>query len=113
MIENIASQYIIIYCTVPNRETADSLADKLVARKLCACVSIIPQTESVYWWEGKVQKQQELLLVMKSRAALQNHIIALIKENHPYETPEIIWVPVGGGSKKYLDWISNSTSLAM
>jgi periplasmic divalent cation tolerance protein len=96
---------LIVYCTCPDRTVADTLASALVAGGLAACVNILPGVVSVYRWQGKMERDSEILLLIKSDAA---HFAALkdtISDLHPYEVPEIIAVPVEAGHQPYLEWI--------
>jgi periplasmic divalent cation tolerance protein len=85
------------------------VAAALIEGKLAACVNMIPGVESMYWWEGKVQTDSELLLMIKSRASLVETLTAQVKAVHPYDTPEVIAVPITGGSDAYIQWLLDST----
>ena len=95
-------------CTVPDRDTATRIAEALVTEQLAACVNIIPAVQSVYRWQGAVEHDEELLLLIKTSdavwALLQERILAL----HPYELPEIISVRIQDGHSNYLNWIINN-----
>jgi periplasmic divalent cation tolerance protein len=80
-----------------------------VAAHLVACVNIVPGLRSVYWWKGQVCRDDELLLVMKTRADLVPAVSEKIKALHPYEVPEFIALPLEGGSAAYLRWILDAT----
>ncbi|XP_039287806.1 protein CutA homolog [Nilaparvata lugens] len=80
----------------------------LVSNKLAACVNIIPQLTSVYEWEGKIQEDSELLLMIKTRSAKVEPLTKYVKENHPYSVCEVITTPITGGNQAYLDWISKT-----
>ena len=109
MASSDSDAYAAFYVTVPNRELGVKIAESLLTAKLCACVNLIPQVESMYWWEGKVETDKELLLMIKSKRALLDQITSLVKENHEYDTPEVIAVPIVGGSTEYLKWIEENT----
>jgi periplasmic divalent cation tolerance protein len=101
--------YLTILCTVPNTEVGRKIAQVLVHEGLAACVNLLPNITSVYRWQGEVQENTELLLLIKTR---QEHYPALedrIKALHPYEVPEIIAHKIEVGSGNYLDWIAKST----
>jgi periplasmic divalent cation tolerance protein len=102
-------EFCIVLCTVPDRDAGLEVARTLVDRRLAACVNLIPGLTSVYRWEGSVHEDPELLLVLKTRAALFGEVAAAIAEVHPYDTPEVIALPVGAGSSAYLDWVLRST----
>jgi periplasmic divalent cation tolerance protein len=106
------SPLIVVYVTVPNKETGSKLAHSIIENKLAACVNQIPGVESTYWWQGKVETDSEMLLIIKTRSALLNELTAHVNSNHPYDTPEVIALPITGGSDKYLKWIEDSTEKA-
>ena len=70
---------------------------------------ILAGLKSIYWWDGKVQKDNELLLVMKTQAALLQQLVEVVKKHHPYDEPEVISLPISGGSSSYIKWIHDST----
>ncbi|KAA3453902.1 protein CutA, chloroplastic-like [Gossypium australe] len=100
---------IVVYVTVPNRDAGRKLADSIVKEKLAACVNIVPGVESVYEWEGKVNRDPEELLIIKTRQSLLPALTEHVKANHEYDVPEVIALPIGGGSAEYLEWLKNST----
>jgi len=75
---------------------------------MVACVNIIPKVQSVYWWDGKVNVDEEQLLIFKTETSLSPTIISAVKEIHPYDVPEVIFTPIQDGNDKYLEWISES-----
>ena len=95
--------------TAGSPEEAERLAHLLLEQKKAACVNIL-STDSLYWWHGAIESAGERLLMAKSRGALLADIIELVREHHSYEVPEIIALPVIGGNKDYLDWVSESTT---
>ena len=99
---------IVVFMTAANGEEATRLADLLIGAHLAACVQILPEMESVYRWEGKIERQSEILLLAKTTlrkfADLEREVRAL----HSYETPEIVAVPILAGSTPYLEWLSES-----
>ncbi|CAA6664348.1 unnamed protein product [Spirodela intermedia] len=100
---------IVVYVTVPNKEAGKKLAESIIQERLAACVNIVPGIESVYWWDGKVQTDSEELLIIKTRESLLEALTEHVKSNHEYEVPEVISLPITGGSAKYLEWIKSST----
>jgi periplasmic divalent cation tolerance protein len=102
-------EYIIVFCTVPDQAAADAITEKVIAEKLTPCVNIIPGLVSVYRWKGKINRDSELLLVMKTKRELFEKLSSAIKEIHPYEVPEIIAVPLSAGFPPYLSWIDENT----
>jgi periplasmic divalent cation tolerance protein len=97
--------YQLVFCTCPDEATAIKLATLLVEQHQAACVNIIPGLTSVYRWQGKVTTDQEYLLLIKSRADHYAALERLIREQHPYELPEVIAVTIGNGLEGYLHWL--------
>ncbi len=91
--------------TTPDRRSAEIIAKDLVERGLAACVQIVGPIRSVYRWKGKLEEEDEFLLLLKTQAALIPEIEKRLEEIHPYEVPELLAVPVIGGGSAYLDWI--------
>ena len=107
-----ASVISVTLITAPSQTVASDIANRLIEQKLAACVNILPQITSVYKWEGKVNVDSELLLIVKSDSS-PLHLQALrdaVLEMHPYDTPEIIHVPVTAGLDKYIEWVKKETS---
>ncbi|MGB5440934.1 MAG: divalent-cation tolerance protein CutA [Gammaproteobacteria bacterium] len=98
----------LILCTVPDRASAERIAETLVAEQLAACVNIIPGITSVYRWKGTLEKDEELLLFIKTSEAVYDSLEQRIRALHPYELPEIIAVPIQTGQEDYIRWIENS-----
>jgi len=105
------AQYIVVFITVASRREADTIAGVLVGEKLAACVNIVPAVSSVFWWQGKLDKADELLLVAKSAVTSLEKIVERVKAFHSYTVPEIIAMPVYGGNSDYLKWIDESISV--
>ncbi len=91
--------------TAPDHATALAVARSLVSERLAACVNLVPRITSVYRWEGAVEEDEEVLLVVKTRADRAERLCARIVELHPYDVPEVILLPVAGGAEAYLDWV--------
>jgi periplasmic divalent cation tolerance protein len=100
---------VLIYATYPDPETAEAGGRALVEAGLAACVNILPGMVSVYRWEGAVERSEECVMIIKTRAVLADAAIAAAKGRHPYTTPAFVILPVEGGSADYLDWIVAST----
>ncbi|XP_065085002.1 divalent-cation tolerance protein CutA-like isoform X1 [Ochlerotatus camptorhynchus] len=107
-----AGTHSIAYVTTPNANSAKELARKLVERKLAACVNIIPGLTSIYEWEGKINEDQEILLMIKTRTARVDELSKFVRENHPYSVAEVISVPIENGNPPYLDWLSKTVTEA-
>jgi len=101
-------KYVVVLITTPPN-AADSIARNLVERKLVACVNVVRNVTSIYWWEGKVVKDNESLLVCKTKQDLLHELMDYIKEIHPYAVPEIIALNISLGNPEYLKWVEGST----
>lgn len=104
-----AGEAVVVLVTVPDLETGRTIGRGVVEARLAACCNIVPGVESIYAWEGKVQTDSELLLMLKSRASLVAELTSAVVGMHPYATPEVIAVPVMQGSAPYLQWVLDST----
>lgn len=98
-------EYRLVLTTCSDQSTANKLAKVLVEKRLAACVSCLPGVISFYEWKGKLQNEQEQLLLIKSRADKYQELEQTLKALHPYELPEIIAVPIENGLLPYLNWI--------
>ena len=103
------TETLLVLCTCPDKEVAETIATRLVEDGQAACVNRIPDISSVYKWQGKLESDTEELLLIKSTSAAFADLQQTIKHLHPYELPEIIAVPIAAGSDAYLDWIREST----
>lgn len=104
------TQYQVILITAPDKAAASKITEGLLNKRLAACVSMVPSVESSYWWENKIEKAEEFLLIVKTRITLTPDIIQFIRENHPHKIPEVISFEIACGNDKYLDWLgANST----
>ncbi|MCW8944927.1 MAG: divalent-cation tolerance protein CutA, partial [Sedimenticola sp.] len=100
---------LLIYCTCPNRESADRIAGLLVTKRLAACVNITAPIVSVYTWQEKLETAEEYLLLIKTSQSRYSELEQAILSVHPYELPEIIAVPIEQGLPAYLHWIDECT----
>ena len=103
-------QAIVVFITAPTRDEARALADKLVETQLAACVQILPEMESVYRWQGKVERQPEHLLLAKTTADRFVELEREVRAMHSYDTPEIVSFPLTHGSADYLRWLEESVT---
>jgi len=103
--------YAVVFITCPTTGEARTIANTLLKKKLIACANIIPRIESIYRWQGKIEKSSELLVIIKTREELVNKLISLVKKLHSYSVPEIISIPIARGNRDYLDWIKDSVSI--
>ncbi len=101
---------LLVLTTVARAEDAERIAEALVEKRLAACVNVLPGVRSIYRWKGALERDEERLLVVKTRAerfeALREAILAL----HPYEVPEVVAVPIEAGSSAYLRWLDESVA---
>jgi len=100
-------KYIQIFTTTEKKDDAEKIAKTLVEKRLAGCIQIVGPIVSTYWWKGNVETTKEWLCFIKSKKALYKKLEKAIKEIHPYETPEIIAMPIVSGSRDYLEWLSN------
>lgn len=108
MIDAAGQDALIVFMTAPNGEEATRLAEMLVGAQLAACVQILPAMESIYRWEGKVERQSEVLLIAKTTAARFAEFEREVRALHSYDTPEIVAFPITHGSHDYLNWLSDN-----
>lgn len=99
---------IVIFITCANKKEARLISLKLVKNRLAACVNNLEKVKSFFCWQGKVDKADEVLLIIKSKKTKLPEIIRLVKSMHSYQVPEIIALPILGGYKPYLRWINDS-----
>ncbi|GAB6043974.1 divalent-cation tolerance protein CutA [Endothiovibrio diazotrophicus] len=101
--------YRLVLCTVPDREVGERIASALVERRLAACVNLVAGVTSFYGWQGRVEREEELQLLIKTSAARYPELERTIVELHPYELPEVVAVPLSEGLPGYLAWIDQNT----
>ena len=100
---------VLIYSTFPNLDEAKCVADALVSARLAACVNVFPGMISIYEWKGARQADEEVAMIVKTRAGLTEQIMAEVKRLHPYDVPALLVLPTAGGSEDYCAWIVNET----
>lgn len=101
---------IVVLVTAPSEEVAASLARTLVEERLAACGNVVAGLRSIYRWEGAIRDEPEVLLLLKSRRSAFERLRARVVELHPYETPEVLALPVLAGHGPYLDWVLASVA---
>ena len=101
---------VFVYTTYPSLVEAERTGRIVLERRLAACVNILPGMISHYWWEGKIERGEEIVMIIKTRASLAQAVQAAVKENHAYTTPAIAVLPVDGGDPDYLGWIMAETA---
>lgn len=102
---------ILIITNLPDRTSAEALAQRLIRERLAACVNMMAACTSVYHWQGKVETAQEIPVLIKTTRQHYEAIEQTIWEVHPYELPEIIMVTLAGGLPAYLDWVAAETTI--
>ena len=105
-----ATEYAVVLSTCKNKTEAQRIAERLVADGAAACVNIVDKITSVYMWKGKVEKDTEALMVIKTRTDLTDRVQATIKGFSTYDCPEAIVLPITDGLPEYLAWISEVTA---
>lgn len=102
------SEAVVVVMTAATVEEAGRIANSLIARRLAACVQVLPEIQSVYVWNGEVQRDREVLLFAKSTRANFHRLAAEVRAVHSYETPEIVALPIVAASPSYLKWLISS-----
>lgn len=102
-------EFIVIYCTVPNKNEGREIAKALVKYKLVACVNIIDKIESIFSWDGQMQEEKEALMIIKTKKSLFDGVNKVIQKLHSYNVPEVIAIPVIEADETYLKWIAHET----
>lgn len=100
-----ARPFNIVLVSAPDRRTARALARAALEARLVACANLVPAVESHYWWRGKLERSNEILIVFKTTKGRLATLEKLILARHPYDTPEIIALPIASGTERYLRWI--------
>jgi periplasmic divalent cation tolerance protein len=103
---------VFVYTTHPSVVEAERAGRVLVERRLCACVNILPGMISHYWWQGAIERGEEVVMIIKTRASLADPVSAALKEMHSYSTPAILVLPIESVDKPYLDWLMAETEPA-
>ena len=103
------AQFSIVLVTAPSLKAARSLAASALKRRQAACANIISAVESHFWWQGKIEQSKEALILFKTTRRRLAALEELILQEHPYDTPEFVVLPIEAGSERYLKWIAAST----
>lgn len=99
----------LTYITARDKEEAGKIGRELVENRLAACINIIDNMNSIYWWEGKIQDDNEVILIAKTKESLVPDLIEKVKSMHSYKCPCIVSLPILNGNKDYLEWIQKET----
>ena len=97
---------VVIFITAGTREEALKVSQLLLERRAAACVNIAHNITSIFWWQGRLETSWESLIIVKTRVSKLEEVVRLVKEIHSYEVPEVIALPIIGGNREYLEWIS-------
>jgi len=103
-------EWIVVLVTASSRDEAEKIARKLVEDKLAACVNIVENIQSIYWWRNNVESSSEILLIIKTKTSKLHELIETVRSLHSYQVPEIIALPVIAGYKDYLNWLDETLS---
>ncbi len=106
---SVPEDFAVVLVTAPDMDLARRLAKAALEAKLAACANIVPSVESHYWWKGKLESSDEVLLIFKTRQQLLPKLERAVREIHPYDTPEFVALPLTTGSRKYLAWLTDNT----
>jgi len=99
------TELVVLFITTATAEEAGRISEVLLNERKAACVNIVPKVSSLFWWQDKIESAEENLLIVKTKAPLLNEVVRLIIENHSYEVPQVIALPIVGGNQDYLEWI--------
>ncbi|MBT8763024.1 divalent-cation tolerance protein CutA [Desulfohalobiaceae bacterium Ax17] len=101
--------HVFAYITAKDLAEAEKIGQVLVGERLAACVNILDGMLSMYWWQGQLEKSKEVVIIAKTREELKESLLERVKEIHSYDCPCVIFLPVQGGNKEFLDWINAET----
>jgi periplasmic divalent cation tolerance protein len=103
-------KFAVVLVTAPDLKTGRKLARAVLAARLVACVNLLPKVESHYWWQGKLESNAEVMLVMKTTSDHLAALESLVVAKHPYDTPEFVVLPLLRGNRRYLAWLAASVA---
>ena len=104
----MAAKILLALSTFPDLETARRISNQLVNEKFAACANILPAVESIYRWKEKIETAAEVIVLFKTTQDRQKAFQEKLRSLHPYDVPEIIFIPVAGGFREYLHWVSEN-----
>ena len=105
----MSERAVIVYTTYPSLVEAERIGKAVLEKRLAACVNILPGMISHYWWQGAIERGEEVVMIIKTRASLAERVQAAVKELHSYDTPAILVLPIEGGEAGYLEWMMAET----
>jgi periplasmic divalent cation tolerance protein len=103
-----SGKHLLVLVTAPNMKTARRLAKAALKARLIACANLLPKIESHYWWQGRIESGDEVLMILKTTRARIGALEELVLADHPYDAPEFILLTLSGGNRRYLDWLTAS-----
>jgi len=109
---NTNQRVVFVYTTYPSVVEAERAGRSLVERRLCACVNILPGMVSLYWWQGSIERGDEAVMIIKTRASLAEAVRAAVKEMHSYTTPAVLVLPIETVDPDYHAWMMAATEKA-
>ena len=101
---------VFVYTTYPSIVEAEQAGRALVEQRLCACVNILPGMVSYYWWQGQIERGEEAVMIIKTRASLSEQVSSAVKQMHSYEVPAILVLPIETVDAAYLQWMTTETA---
>jgi len=107
---NLVRKMAVVVFVTAKEENAERIALEIVNKRLAACVNIVPSVTSIYWWQGKLEKDKESLLIIKSDERVLEKLVDAIKKVHSYTLPEVIAMKIVGGSEEYIKWVKETLS---
>ncbi|NNJ69795.1 MAG: divalent-cation tolerance protein CutA [Kiritimatiellales bacterium] len=105
----MATDAYLVYVTAANRAEAERIAVTVVEERLAACANLLGDIESIYWWEGKVCREQEVAFVLKTTDGCREQLVERIRQLHSYDTPAIVCLPISSGNPDFLRWVAAET----
>jgi periplasmic divalent cation tolerance protein len=109
IMDNNNERVVFVYTTHPSVVEAERIGRDLLERRLCACVNILPGMVSLYWWQGAVERGEEAVMIIKTRAALAEPVRAAVRQLHSYTTPAILVLPIESVDADYREWLLTET----
>jgi periplasmic divalent cation tolerance protein len=107
----MGDKILLALSTFPDSETARNISNQLVTEKFAACANILPAVESIYRWKGKIESGNETVVFFKLSEDRQSAFQEKLRSLHPYEVPEIIFIPIGSGLPEYLGWVAETCAI--
>jgi periplasmic divalent cation tolerance protein len=109
IMDNNNERVVFVYTTHPSVVEAERIGRELLERRLCACVNVLPGMVSLYWWQGAVERGEEAVMIIKTRAALAEPVRAAVRQLHSYTTPAILVLPIESVDADYRQWLLTET----